>query len=73
MSLKKKNKITVIPSISKTEAEKMMLDANKDIEDAEKVIDGHHINIVRPFSDKGFLDFCRDYKDIKRELGKNDG
>jgi len=73
MNSEKKSKITIIPPISKNEAEKMMLNANKDVEDANKVIGGHHVNIVRPFSDKSFLKFCEDYKDIKRELNEENG
>lgn len=60
-------KVTKIPPISKTEAEAIMKQANKDVDDAERVIKGESIHMVRPFVDKSFKQFCQDYKEMKSE------
>ena len=70
MSLEKEISPIIIPPISKDEALRMMDDANKDINDATKVINGHHVNFVRPCYNKDFLSFCKEYREIKREVDK---
>ena len=71
MNSEEKNKKTIIPPISNKEAEKLMRNANQDIKDAERVINGEHVTAVRPISDKGFWKFCGDYKELKKVFNNN--
>ena len=65
--------VNVIPPISREEEEKMMLLANSDIDDAQRVFNGESAIFVRNEFDRDFLGFCKELREIKNIFGFRKG